>query len=349
VSDRKNRYLAVRSFYEYHRVPLPKPSRTESARCFRPSELDKLRAIDIKPLEVGEVRKVILNATQPYKAALMVVFQSGMSLNEFNQFNTIGWERAVGRLDEEGPIRIDLVREKTSRFNVRKYYTFIGEDSKMLIKDWIKMKPAESNTLFIVFNKNKRDWVPLTGRNLGNYLTKIAKKIGLIKPNGMNRYHIHLHEFRDLFKSLCTLHGVNPVASEFFLGHTIDKLGYDKSPEYNEDWFRSEYMKVEPALNILSNPEGKSVDKIEMIKTFARSIGADITDLKIARMREEYPDASEEELIGKIIRAELQAMKNSKEYKAIDEEELVNFLREGWEIVQPLNGGKIVISRVKNE
>ena len=219
----------------------------------------------------------------------------------------------------------------------------------MLIKDWIKMKPAESNTLFIVFNKNKRDWVPLTGRNLGNYLTKIAKKIGLIKPNGMNRYHIHLHEFRDLFKSLCTLHGVNPVASEFFLGHTIDKLGYDKSPEYNEDWFRSEYMKVEPALNILSNPEGKSVDKIEMIKTFARSIGADITDLKIARMREEYPDASEEELIGKIIRAELQAMKNSKEYKAIDEEELVNFLREGWEIVQPLNGGKIVISRVKNE
>lgn len=96
---------------------------------------------------------------------------------------------------------------------------------------------------------------------LGNRLTEIAKRLEIIKPNGLNRYHVHLHEFRDLFKSLCTLHGVNAVASEFFLGHVIDKLGYDKSPEYDIEWFRNEYLKVEPVLNILSNVGAKAIER----------------------------------------------------------------------------------------
>jgi len=101
----------------------------------------------------------------------------------------------------------------------------------------------------------KREWVPLRGELVSNMITIVAKKIGLIRQNGLNRYHVHAHEFRDLFKSLCTLSGVDPIASEFFLGHEIDKLGYDKSPKYDKEWFRNEYRKVVPKLNILSNPQ----------------------------------------------------------------------------------------------
>jgi len=37
----------------------------------------------------------------------------------------------------------------------------------------------------------------------------------------------------------------------------MPKLGYDKSPQYDEEWFRQEYMKVKPMINVLSNPEGR--------------------------------------------------------------------------------------------
>lgn len=125
-------------------------------------------------------------------------------------------------------------------------------------------------------------------------LRKVAKKIGLITPNGLNRYHIHMHEFRDLFKSLCTLNSVNQVASEFFLGHTIDKLGYDKSLQYDEEWFRQEYMKVEPMLNVLSNPEGKrksdeDIKKeavLEAIRSLANAFGIDPMRIKIEKQKE---------------------------------------------------------------
>lgn len=37
------------------------------------------------------------------------------------------------------------------------------------------------------------------------------------------------------------------------IGHAIDKLGYDKSPQVYPEHFRVEYGKVEPMLNIFSN------------------------------------------------------------------------------------------------
>ena len=41
------------------------------------------------------------------------------------------------------------------------------------------------------------------------------------------------------------------------MGHDIDRLKYDKSPDVFPDLYRDEYKKVEPYLNILSNPSGQ--------------------------------------------------------------------------------------------
>jgi len=113
--------------------------------------------------------------------------------------------------------------------------------------------------------------VPIAASLIGNAITKAARKAGLTKENELGRYHIHAHELRDLFKSLCTLNGVNQVASELFLGHTVDKLGYDKSPQYDEEWFKNEYRKVEPLLNIVSNPKGLKGDQ-DLKLTFKKEL-----------------------------------------------------------------------------
>ncbi|HID43804.1 MAG TPA: hypothetical protein EYP30_08570 [Archaeoglobaceae archaeon] len=347
--DREINYTAVRNFYNYYRLELPKPSKAERNRMFRPSELDERRAVELKSqMELGELKRLIDNMIPPYKNALLVCFQGAMGANEFNIFNTSAYKQIIDKLDEKEPVRVDLIRKKTSKQKVYKYYTFLGNDAKVAIKEWLEMRlDCECDALFVVFNKLKGSWVPLTGRVLQNQINKTAKKIGLIKPNGLNRYHIFLHEVRDCFKTQCTERGVNKTASEFFLGHQVDKYGYDKA-YHNEKWTKSEYMKVEPVLNIVSNPEGNVIDKeeliVESLKRFAKAAyGVDITDLTIAKMRSEYPDLTESELIARIIRSEIK--KQTKEFKAVSEEEIVTYLNKGWEIVQTLNGGKVIVSR----
>ena len=55
------------------------------------------------------------------------------------------------------------------------------------------------------------------------------------------------------------------------MGHDLDRYGYDKSPDIYEDWFREQYMKAEPWLNILSQdpekiPRTKHEDTLKRLR-----------------------------------------------------------------------------------
>jgi len=369
MKDKRNTWCAVRSFYAFHRLPLPDITRSEASRLFEPNGRDKRRSIELAPLMVDDLRSLILNSPHPYRAVFTTMFQSAMGLAEFEIFNRYGWRRVVENLNKPGPIRVDLYREKTSRTAVKKYYTFIGEDAKSQIREWLRIRPeTDCDALFVTYNKNRREWVPVRGKQIGEMITKISKRIGLIKPNGLDRYRIHAHEFRDLFKSLCTLSGVNQVASEFFLGHSIDRLGYDKSPEYDEEWFRKEYMKVEPRLNIISNPTGETLEKrietskneavIEAVRSFARALGIDPMRIRIERQMEMGRELTWDEEF-KLLQDQIRKLvvhpvklngDNSRRYetKLVTEKELVDHLNDGWEIVKELSSGKIIIKRPLN-
>jgi len=146
-----------------------------------------------------------------------------------------------------------MVRSKTSRGEVKDYCTFLGQDSKLLLRQWIRTRPKVNlPELFVTFRKVDRTWVPVRPEQVGSTVTDTAMRATLIAkgPYGLaNRYRVHAHEFRDLVKSVCDLNGVE-VASEWFLGHDIDRLGYKKSPWYDAEFFRNEYKKVEPILNL---------------------------------------------------------------------------------------------------
>ena len=43
----------------------------------------KRKALEFTPIKLDEVKGLILNAPQPYKAATMVLFQGAMGLTEF--------------------------------------------------------------------------------------------------------------------------------------------------------------------------------------------------------------------------------------------------------------------------
>jgi len=345
TSDRWNTWCSVRGFYEYHRLPLPSLPRSEASRIFKPSETDKRRALELAPLQAEELRQLILAMPQPYRAILTVTFQGAMGLAEFAQFNEDGWHRVLEDLDKPGPVRVDLYRSKTSRTSVSKYYTFISDDAKALIKQWLQVRPKDKDLkhLFVTFNKNTGKWVPVTSPRIGSAITKAAKRTGLIKENGLGRYHIHAHEVRDLFKSLCTLSGVNHVASELFLGHVVDRLGYDKSPQYDEEWFRNEYRKVEPLLNIVSNPKGFKGDQ-DLKLAFKREL------LLVAGYNQKEIDAMnltaiDDEALNVKIREKLLGImtNNGAKQKVVTVEEVEKHLAQGWEFVATLPNGKAIL------
>jgi len=344
ANDRLNTWCAVRSFYEFHRLALPKLPRNEASRIFKPSEADGRRALELAPLRLEEIRELVMNLRQPYRAALMVMFQGAMGLSEFIQFNENAWHNIKDDLDKPGPTRIDLYRSKTSRTGVKKYYTFIGDDAKSLIKQWLQIRPRiDKKHLFLSFNKTTRTWVPIRPALIGNAITKAAKKAGLIKENGLGRYHIHAHEVRDLFKSLCTLSGVGQVASELFLGHVVDKLGYDKSPEYDEEWFRNEYRKVEPQLNLSSNPKGlKAGEDLKLAFKKELLLVAGYSQEEIDSMN--LATTSDEEFNAKIREKLLGIMTNNgAKQKVVAVGEVEKHLAQGWEFVATIPNKKAIL------
>ncbi|MGA2238071.1 MAG: hypothetical protein ABSG74_02550 [Candidatus Bathyarchaeia archaeon] len=265
VSDKRNTWSAIRSFYEHHRQELQPLRKTDSNKMFRRSKLDEERVYEEQALTLEEVHRLIRNAPSPYNHVFTVMLQAGMAEAEFEQFNSAAWRQIVDKLDRPEAIEIPLLRSKVSRDGrLVKFFPFIGNDGKKAIKDWLKMRPQAADPyLFVTWRKGGGKnhltgaYVPVTGELIIKQITKIAMRIHLITKGThgpANRYHVHEHEFRDLFRTLCDMHGVKHVGAEFMMGHSIDS--YRKAHLYNIDFYRDEYKKIEPYLNVISNPPG---------------------------------------------------------------------------------------------
>jgi len=257
-------YYAVRNFYEFHHLTLPKFSRAERRAMFRVSEGDIQRKMEDKVITREELRSMLLECSQPYRSILLLMFQTGMGQAEFQYFNTHGWRGLTEQLREKEPVKVDLYRQKVSTEEVHKYFTFIGQDGKEAIIRWLpqrtrilktakgRVSPKAQSALFIVYSRKENQITAPNRHSIWKAMQTAAIKIGFREPKGYNRFKPH--NLRDAFRSFCQISGVKDAAAELFLGHEIDSLQYDKSPELAPNHFRDEYLKVEPQLNIFSNP-----------------------------------------------------------------------------------------------
>ena len=70
------------------------------------------------------------------------------------------------------------------------------------------------------------------------------------------RYGKNLHELRDLFRTRWEKSGARGAAAEFFMGHVVDPLDYNKA--YRDEAFaRAQYLEAEPWLNVVSEEPSK--------------------------------------------------------------------------------------------
>ena len=237
----------IRSFFLYNRVELPRDKK------FRPrSEVPKV----VGTLVWGEVVRMVRSSNPMYRAVFLCMFQGGMDVDGLLRWSDGGLESVRGQLEGgRHPLRIDLPGRKRNK-NVKPFYTFLGRDAVDSLKIWLRKRPrVDHGSIFVT-----QFGTPLSESSLRRYWLLRLERLGLIERRGDgnrgNRYGKNLHEMRDVFRSRWRPSGCDIEIAEFFMGHDLDKLGYDKSPWHYPDWFEEQYLTAEPWLNILSeDPE----------------------------------------------------------------------------------------------
>jgi hypothetical protein len=187
-------------------------------------------------------------------------------------------------------------------------------------------------------------------------IIECVEKAGLGKSKETTihgRRKIHPHSFRKFFYSR-VVGVIGETAAHAMMGHGSYMKTYYKRTE--EERAR-DYLKCMPHLTIFGESPDvsrlKEEAKIEAIKAFAKTLGIENVEIRIAQLKEEEPEISDEEALGRVIREELGIAKlnnqmkreNMDPKKIINEGELERYLAEGWDVQTLLPSGKILIRK----
>jgi integrase len=271
AGQKKSSYTAIRSFYKHNKAELP---------SYPLQFTDKtLKAIvSQQPITLDEVRQVLTNAKPREKAMFLCMLQTGMDRSTFAEyFNLHCWSEITRQLGNENPelwdlskapIRINLFRIKTQV----SHHSYLSLDALKALQSWLHIRQTLTNEpmraeqpLFLSPQRN-----PVKKESISVLFNKLAISAGLeSRKYGKSseiRYRFHVHEMRDTFRTACTVSGLDHPVAEYFIGHSMDKLGYDKSPEVYPEHYRQQYMKVEGMLNIFSN-QAVGIKKFEELES----------------------------------------------------------------------------------
>jgi integrase len=252
ASYKKMVYSALRSFFAHNRADLP-PDKSFSIK----GDLPRVNG----QLSCDNIRRIILSSNVCYQAVFLCMFQAAMGKEEIVYWSNHGLQALKTQLElGEKVIKIDLPGRKRSKFE-KPYYTFIAGDALVALRTWMVYQSGE--TIF-----SNIDGGPLTKVGLNGYWIRHLRRLGLASPSKpfdrSNRTGRNVHELRDVYRTQWSKSTAKPECAEYFMGHSIDPLGYNKS-FLDEDFYRKEYCRALPYLNVLSSPKPfKQVDESEV-------------------------------------------------------------------------------------
>jgi integrase len=213
-------YLAaVRSYFAYHDIDII-PSKFR-----RRVKIPKVAREDEQPLDVEDIRKMLLSChNRRLKSYLLVLASGGLCALEGLAIRLKDIDFTVS------PTKIRVRKEYAKTKVAREIY--ISDEATHFLKQWLEWKyhnerrnienPDPDDLVFTVSTSKK----PLTFYS--KVVLEFQKLLSVLKMDerkeGMNRRKITLHSFRRFCKSVIS-NQVNQDYSEWFLGH-------NKSPYY---------------------------------------------------------------------------------------------------------------------
>lgn len=239
-------YASVKSFFMHNRAPLPR---------------DKFHIISDKrvtqgKLQTSDVIRIAQTANPRDRSLILVKWQSLQDSARLIWISKNSAEEIVTQMKAGAcPIKISIPSRKQ---NEKNYYCYIGRDAIDALREYFdKVRGWPKKGEAIWMNNQGR---PLEIDGFRAMWTSMCRRAGLIqKEHGQkdSRFGFNSHEMRDLAKTILHLNALNDGfdmdTCEYWLGHTVDKLGYDKFSN-DEEYMRKQYQIAEKYLNIISLP-----------------------------------------------------------------------------------------------
>lgn len=269
------------------------------------------------------------------KALILIQAQSGLSNSDIIKLK-YGYIREQFELGKN-PIKVTLVREKEKVH----FSTFIGTDAIEALKVYLnyrrngtkKLEPeilTDDSPLLATFDRQ-----PITStRTIHDIIASTSMRVGL--------KNVHPHALRKYFASALRNAGVNETIVEYMMGH---KLPAVKKAYFSEQELEDSYRRAEPYLSI-SQSSSMEIEqtKRDILRTMAKSLGIDPEQIVFKARIEFARELTPSEEIG-ILSKELTNLKNKREEKVIRPEELESYINDGWNYVDELSSGKVIVKR----
>ena len=153
------------------------------------------------------------------------------------------------------------------------HITFISAETAQYLRAYLKQRELKGekitpeSLLFVRF-----DGKPLAASSIRNIWAEICRKAGIdrkkvmikgkrmfgnkLRSNG-HLYNVRVHSLRKYFKTACSMSGVDRMASEAMMSHSLSSFGIESVYDFcvaNLDWLRTQYQLVLPAVTFLSEP-----------------------------------------------------------------------------------------------
>jgi len=321
--------FAIRGFFAYHRVPLQlrKSERTKMAQRSRKTEdylfsLEDLRKSD----EVADLEeKYVLRAGKSF----------GLRAGDFLRLSRGDLEPYIGN---EPPISIGTYKTQKEEGIVA--YPFIDADAQPIIKLMLEKMTRDGRT------GQKERMLEFTKEiQLSRNLRRAVQKAGINTGNKQVRFHC-LRKF--LIDHLSSF--MSESKWKQIVGKKISESAYVSPDTLHEDYART---MLEITFTKRADEDVQAIAKLEALKIFAKASGR-YTDKDIAKIKMRKPRnlAEEIEELEKLVAEKnhretnggtCEDGKHCLEFAQIQEAELLERLKNGWEIVKELSDGQLIV------
>ena len=347
-------YYAVIKFFEVHgikfNVILPKNRVKYDTRGFSREEILQL-------LQAAKSKRV--------EALILFLASTGVRRNVLKYLKIkhvpllVKWLQD-DKIESNEPVLVKVPSEASK--NRTEYVTFMTPEAFKAITKYLKHrirrrkeKITPESPLFA-----SRFLTPLTEESLKQIFHRLARR-AKIHLGGRVRYDVSAcHSFRKFFRTQLDLARVPTAAAEQLMGHRAGLVGvYTK---YTPEELKEQYLKAMPYLTIRERKAevAEEVKKalLETWRSQAKLFGIDPMKIRIEKRREKGREITVEEeikalqeaiskLIKPVRRREENLPNGGRRYEAriISEEDIVEYVELGWEIVKELRNGRIVVRR----
>ena len=342
---------SVKSFYGHYGVEL-KLRRTEKIRPLR-----KRIDYEVIPQKEQVYKMVDSTSTLRNKAVILCFFQSGVRIGCL-----INWPFSLVK-DQlfptvKIPIRLKITENidtKLRSYGLRYYYTFLEKEAAEALHDYLQWrmnngeKLTDNSSVFVSHSTT------VSGEQLkaGSIRTMIKR---CVKAIGLNPKTVWPHCLKKAFRKVLNSSPIDEDTKEAIMGHKIPGSRENYFDRHDIGEIEQKYMKCNFSRET-STMKTEDMEKLAKLKALEMMCGV----LPVPMSREDAIKAKEKELerplttdekIEVLQELSLQGVRrlgnnvaNDCETKLITEDELCDYLNDGWEFARELRSGKILVRK----